>query len=90
VFKPFAQSLYVDLTDDPDDSPTPIHLGFRGGRNVVFRFLDGLRTAGVYHVILNFKYNTRSAAAVLEEIGREILPQLEASQPIAPTASQAA
>ena len=28
AFKPFAQSLYVDLTDDPDGSPEPIHLGF--------------------------------------------------------------
>ena len=42
--------------DDPDRPPTPIHLGFRGGRNFVFRFLDALRAAGVHHVILNFKY----------------------------------
>lgn len=81
VFKPFTQSFYVDLTDDPDQPATPIHLGFRGGRNVVFRFLDALRTAGVNHVILNFKYGARDAAEVLEEIGQEILPQLEASQP---------
>jgi luciferase-type oxidoreductase len=81
VFKPFAQSFYVDLTDDPARPPEPIHLGFRGGRNFVLRFLDQLRTAGVHHVILNFKYGARDASEVLEEIGREILPQLEASQP---------
>jgi luciferase-type oxidoreductase len=80
VFKPFAQSFYIDLTDDPDRPPEPIHLGIRGGRNVIFRFLDGLRTIGVHHVILNLKYATRDAAVVLEEIGQEILPQLEASQ----------
>jgi luciferase-type oxidoreductase len=83
VFKPLAQSLYVDLTNDPDAPPQPIHLGFRGGRNVVLRFLAALRTAGVHHVILNFKYCKRNAAEVLEEMGREILPPLEASQPAA-------
>ncbi|MDB5764437.1 MAG: 5,10-methylene tetrahydromethanopterin reductase [Herminiimonas sp.] len=78
AFKPFVQSFYVDLSDDPDQPPTPIHLGFRGGRNFVFRFLDVLRAIGVNHVILNLKYGARDASEVLEEIGKEILPQLEA------------
>ena len=30
-FKPFAQSFYIDLSEDPDEAPTPIHLGFRAG-----------------------------------------------------------
>lgn len=76
TFKPFAQSFYIDLTDDPDHPPEPIHLGIRGGRAVVFRFLDALRTAGVNHVILNLKYGRRAADEFLEEIGREILPLL--------------
>jgi luciferase-type oxidoreductase len=76
AFKPFAQSLYVDLTDDPDAPPQPIHLGFRGGRNVVLHFLESLREIGVNHVILNFKYGRRNAGEVLEEIGREVLPRL--------------
>lgn len=88
-FKPFAQSLYVDLTDDPDHAPEPIHLGLRGGRNVVLRFLDGLRTAGVNHVMLNFKYGQRDAGEVLEEIGQEVLPQLEANQPDGAAAAHA-
>jgi hypothetical protein len=71
TFKPFAHSFYVDLTDDPDHPPEPIHLGIRGGRTVVFRFLDALRTAGVNHIILNLKYGRRDAGEVLEEIGRE-------------------
>jgi luciferase-type oxidoreductase len=80
VFKPFAQSLYVDLSDDPDHPPQPIHLGIRGGRHVLFRLLDALRSAGVHHVILNLKYGTRNAADVLEDIGREVLPQLDAGR----------
>jgi luciferase-type oxidoreductase len=77
-FKPFAQSFYVDLSDNPDQPPTPIHLGFRGGRNFVLRFLDALQAIGVNHVILNLKYGARDAGSVLEEIGKEVLPQLAA------------
>jgi luciferase-type oxidoreductase len=76
AFKPFVQSLYVDLADDPHLPPTPIHLGFRAGRHFLLRFLDALRTIGVNHVILNFKYGSRPASEVLEEIGTEVLPPL--------------
>lgn len=79
VFKPFVQSLYVDLAEDPDAPPVPIHLGYRGGRHIIFRILDTLRAIGVNHVILNFKYGSRNASEVLEEVGQEILPRLEAS-----------
>lgn len=88
VFKPFAQSFYVDLSDNPNEPPTPIHLGLRGGRNAIFQFLDALREIGVNHVILNLKYGRRDAGEVLEEIGREILPQLEATQLEAATAGK--
>jgi len=81
VFKPFVQSLYVDLADEPDLPPSPIHLGFRGGRNILIRFLEGLRGAGVHHVALNLKYGERDAGEVLEEIGQEVLPQLEPAHP---------
>lgn len=84
VFKPFAQSFYVDLSDDPDQPPRPIHLGIRGGRHALFRVLDELRSVGVNHVILNLKYGARDAAQVLDEIGQEVLPQLDASQQTAP------
>lgn len=76
VFKPFVQSLYVDLADDPDLPPKPIHLGFRAGRHFLLHFLNSLRMVGVNHVILNLKYGTRPASEVLEEIGTELLPLL--------------
>lgn len=75
-FKPLAQSLYIDLTDRAADPPSPIHLGFRGGRNAVSDHLDGLAEIGVNHVALNLKYGRRPADEVLEEIGAEILPRL--------------
>lgn len=86
VFKPFTQSFYVDLSDDPDQPPQPIHLGIRGGRHALVRLLDDLRSAGVHHVILNLKYGSRDAAEVLDEIGQEVLPQLDASQQTAQSA----
>lgn len=89
VFKPFAQSFYVDLSDDPDEPPPPIHLGIRGGRHALFRLLDGLRSVGVNQVILNLKYGARDAAEVLDEIGQEVLSQLDGSQQTAPERTQA-
>jgi hypothetical protein len=76
VFKPFAQSLYIDLTGDPNHLLHPIHLGFRGGWKAILGFLAALHGVGVHHVILNLKYGTREAGEVLEEIGREILPRV--------------
>lgn len=75
-FKPFAQSLYVDLDADPHLAPTPIHLGFKSGRYFLLSFLEASRGIGVNHVILNLKYGARPAAEVLEEIGLEVLPAL--------------
>src|SRR5699024_12103233 len=31
-FKPFVQSLHIDLAEDADEEPTFIHGGFRSGR----------------------------------------------------------
>jgi luciferase-type oxidoreductase len=80
VFKPFAQSLYLDLAEDPDAPPEPIHLGFRSGRKFALLVLDTLQLAGVNHVALNLKYGKRAAAEVLDEVGREIIPALKARQ----------
>jgi luciferase-type oxidoreductase len=91
VFKPFVQSLYVDLADDPAESPRPIYLGFRAGRDFMIGFLNELAGAGVNHVILNLKYGRRAAGDVLEEIDREVIPRLaerRGTTPLeAPTAS---
>jgi luciferase-type oxidoreductase len=75
-FKPFAQSLCVDLADKASLAPTPIHLGFRAGRHFLLRFLDALRRVGVNHVILNLAVGARATDDVLEEIGAEVLPAL--------------
>jgi luciferase-type oxidoreductase len=76
LFKPFVQSLYVDLAGEPAEPPRPIHLGFRAGRNFLIDFLNELAGVGVNHVILNLKYGRRAAGEVLEEIGQDVLPLL--------------
>ena len=84
-FKPFAQSLYIDLTDDPHAMPTPIHLGFRLGRTVLIELLKKLESFGANHVILNLKYGKRPADEVLEELGAEVLPLFPKQRMAVPT-----
>ncbi|HLR79225.1 MAG TPA: LLM class oxidoreductase [Bacillota bacterium] len=74
-FKPFMQSLYIDLTEDPDATPTPIHLGFRIGSNHLISFLKSLEAIGVNHVILNVKYGQRDINDVMEELSEVVLPE---------------
>lgn len=73
-FKPFAQSLYIDLAESRHAAPTPIHLGFRLGREPLIDLLRSLQTCGVHHVALNLKYGHRPAADVVDELGSEVLP----------------
>lgn len=73
-FKPFAQSLYIDLLTDPSAPLSPIHLGFRGGRSALLGFLEQLQQIGVNHVALNLKYGSRPASEVIQELAEEILP----------------
>ncbi|MFC3882339.1 LLM class oxidoreductase [Bacillus songklensis] len=77
-FKPFTQSLYVDLAEDPNHLRIPIHLGFRIGRNFLIEFLEALRDAGVNHIIINLKYGKRPVDEVIEELGEEVLPHFPA------------
>jgi luciferase-type oxidoreductase len=77
-FKPFSQSLYIDLTEDPNHAPIPIHLGFRIGRKPLIEFIESLKVAGVNHVILNLKYGKRPVEEVIEELGEEVLPHFPA------------
>lgn len=72
--KPFAQSFYLDLADDADTQPVPIHLGYRVGRNWLMAMLDELRKIGVNHVVFNLKYGKRLASEVVEELGEFVIP----------------
>ncbi|MDX1802179.1 MAG: LLM class oxidoreductase [Marinobacter sp.] len=76
--KPVAQSLYIDLAEDPDESPKPIHLGYRLGRNWLIQLLGGLQEIGVNHVAFILRFSRRPAAEVLDELIAEVIPTFPA------------
>lgn len=73
-WKPFMQSLYVDLITDQKATPKPIHLGFKSGHDYLNSHLKALESFGVNHVILNLKYSSRPAEEVIKEIGEHVVP----------------
>jgi luciferase-type oxidoreductase len=77
-YKPFVQSYFIDLVDNPNEPPTPIHLGHRLGRNALMTHLRGSHRIGVDHLIFNLKYGKRPAAEVLEELAQYVLPEFTA------------
>jgi len=81
VYKPFLQSLYIDLDAQPSMLPSPIHLGFKLGRDYLLKLLEALEAIGVDHVILNLKYGRRPAAEVVEELGSHVVPRFGAHTP---------
>ncbi|MEM6844783.1 MAG: LLM class oxidoreductase [Bacteroidota bacterium] len=74
AWKPFMQSLYIDLVEDSSAKPTPIHLGFRSGISYTIAHLKLLESYGINHVIVNLKYGSRPADEVIEEIGEDVIP----------------
>lgn len=78
IFKPFAQSLYLDLAEDPREPPRPIHLGYRLGRIHLIALLEDLQNIGVNHVMLNLRFGQRAVDTVLNELERYVLPQFPA------------
>ncbi len=73
-WKPYMQSLYVDLLNNDNTKPAPIHLGFKAGSEHTIAHLKLLEAHGVNHVIINLKYGSRPAAEVLEEFGEFVMP----------------
>ncbi|MEM7036239.1 MAG: LLM class oxidoreductase [Bacteroidota bacterium] len=72
--RPFMQPLYVDLQEDDNVRPTPIHLGMRLGLPHLIDYFHHLQAAGVNHVALNLRFNTRPIEATLEHLAAKLLP----------------
>ena len=77
---PVAQSLYIDLAEDPAAQPAPIHLGYRLGRHALTNLLFSLAETGVDYVALKRRFASRDARDVIEEIGTHVIPGLGAVQ----------
>ena len=72
--KPVSQSLYIDLTEDPDTPPQPIHLGFRSGANHLRAYLVSLQEIGVNHVAINLRFNQADIETTMKRLADDILP----------------
>jgi len=68
------QSLYVDLPEDPETPPQPIHLGFRLGAHHLRNYLKSLEEIGVNHVALNLRFNQADIETTLKRLADDILP----------------
>ena len=75
--KPVMQPLYVDLDEDPDAAPQPIHLGFRLGSRQLSAHLRSLRDVGVNHVALNLRFNRADVEATLRRLSVDVLPEFQ-------------
>ncbi len=73
-WKPFSQSLYIDLLSENDARPKLIHLGFQLGAKYLVDHLKTLESYGVNHVIINLKYGSRQAEEMLDDLGEYVLP----------------
>ncbi|NEZ66990.1 LLM class oxidoreductase [Leptolyngbyaceae cyanobacterium CCMR0082] len=72
--KPVMQPLYLDLTDNPETPPQPIHLGFRLGTRHLRAHLKLLEEIGVNHVALNLRFNQAAMETTLKRLADAILP----------------
>lgn len=79
AFKPFSQSLYIDLLEQKDAPIQPIHLGYRLGRDHLLGLLEVLQSIGVNHVMLNLRFGQRPAHDVIKELRQYVVPKFPAN-----------
>ncbi|WP_235016387.1 LLM class oxidoreductase [Aquimarina sp. AU474] len=73
--KPFMQPLYIDLQEEEDFKPLPIHLGFKTGTKYLISFLQHLQQVGVNHVALNLRFNSSNIENTLELLANKVITQ---------------
>lgn len=72
--QPAMQPLYIDLSDDADAKPKPIHMGFKLGIKALSDYLFALEKIGINHVALNLRFNQKSIKETLHLLAEELLP----------------
>ncbi|WP_444922085.1 LLM class oxidoreductase [Microbulbifer sp. CnH-101-G] len=75
--KPIMEPLYIDIMDDPNYPPQPLHLGYRLGINQLGRYLRSRETIGINHIALNLRFNSRNVEETLKKIATMILPEFK-------------
>ena len=80
--KPAVQSLYIDLLEDPNAEPKPIHLGFSLGANHLRAYLKSIEEIGINHVALNLRFNQADIETTLKRLADEVLPDFATSNSV--------
>ena len=68
------QPLYIDLVEDPNVVPEPIHLGFRLNMDILRGYLKAIEVAGINHVALNLRFNQANIETTLKRLADDLLP----------------
>lgn len=71
--KPVMEPLYIDLAEDPETPPQPIHLGFRLGTRHLRAYLQSREDIGVNHVALNLRFNQADIETTLNRLADDLL-----------------
>lgn len=66
--------MHLDFAEDPHEKATPIHLGFRIGRNELLGLLELYKNIGVNHLFFALFDSQRPADEVIQELGEYVLP----------------
>ncbi|MCT1614838.1 LLM class oxidoreductase [Corynebacterium sanguinis] len=75
-WKPFAESLWLDLHPNPDAEAEGHHFGYRLGRNALIRLLRKQREIGISHVMVNFRISERDAEEQIDEFIQYVMPEI--------------
>lgn len=73
-FKPFSQSLFINLLENPDEMPVSIPLGYSVGRNRLIDLLHQFQEIGVNHLAFVLYFSKRPPEDVIQELGEFVLP----------------
>ncbi|MCK0145778.1 hypothetical protein MWU78_09000 [Arenibacter sp. F26102] len=74
------QPLYIDLQEDDNFMPQPIHLGFKTGVNYLNTYFHHLKAIGVNHVSINLRFNSNSMERSLERLAEKVLPEFQSNK----------
>lgn len=72
--QPVLEPLYIDLAEDPNTPPQPIHLGFRMGAKRLLGYLRSREDIGVNHIALNLRFNEADIETTLQRLADDVLP----------------
>ena len=75
--QPVMQPVYIDLVEDDNASPQPIHLGFRSGLKYLIEYLTTIQDIGVNHVALNLRFNHGDIETTMQRLSKEVLPRFK-------------